>query len=362
MGNKIIPVVKPNMPPFELYTKYLKGIWDRQYLTNNGPLVQELESKLKEYLGVKNCLFVTNGTIALQLAIRALDLKGEIITTPFSFVATTSTIVWENCTPVFVDIDEYTLNIDPNKIEKAITNQTTAILATHVFGNPCHILEIERIASKYNLKVIYDAAHAFGVNYYDKSLLSYGNISTVSFHATKLFSTVEGGAIITNDDELALKISEMRNFGIKDTETFTELGVNAKNSEIHAAFGLSMLPMVKGIISHRNELVNIYDEELRGLDIFKPRIMENTEYNFAYYPIIFPSENILLCTLEVLKTNNIFPRRYFYPSLNKLPYVKNYAVTQAESISNRILCLPLFEGITKEDIKEICELIREVNL
>jgi dTDP-4-amino-4,6-dideoxygalactose transaminase len=234
----MIPVTKPFLPPIDEYKEYIDGIYQRQWLTNNGPLVNELELKLKEHLNVSHLLYLGNGTIAIQIAIKALELKGEIITTPFSYVATTSSIAWENCKPVFVDIDKDTLNIDPSKIEAAINANTSAILATHVYGNPCDIDAIQRIANKHNLKVIYDAAHCFGTKYKGKSVFEYGDVSTTSFHATKLFHTTEGGAVITTNPELLKKMSYLRNFGHDGPEKFECVGINGKNSEFHAAMGL----------------------------------------------------------------------------------------------------------------------------
>lgn len=236
----MIPVTKPFLPKQADFKSYVSSIWARQWLTNNGPLVNELEIKLQQYLALPHLLYVTNGTIALQLAIQALEIKGEVITTPFSFVATTSSIVWQGCKPVFVDIDEETLNIDPDKIEAAITPRTTAILATHVFGNPCDIDAIDRIAKKHNLKVVYDAAHCFGTQYKGKSIFAYGDVSTTSFHATKLFHTIEGGAVFTQNPDILKRMALMRNFGYSGVDTFSELGTNAKNSEFHAAMGLCL--------------------------------------------------------------------------------------------------------------------------
>lgn len=255
----MIPVTKPFMPPFEQYREYLQGIWEREFLTNNGPLVQELELKLKEYLGLKNLLYLSNGTIALQIAIKALGLKGEIITTPFSYVATTSSIVWEGCEPVFVDIDSETLNINPALIEAAITEQTTGILATHVFGNPCDIEAIQAIADKHNLKVIYDAAHCFGTTYKGRSVFEFGDVSTTSFHATKLFHTVEGGAIFAKDEDLNYRMSRMRNFGHAGFEQYDGVGINGKNSEFHAAMGLCNLSHIENILKSRKDQCLLYE-------------------------------------------------------------------------------------------------------
>lgn len=351
-----IYVTKPYLPPLSEYTKYLERIWDKGQLTNNGPLVQEFEGKLKEYLGVKHCYFVSNGTIALQLAIKALGLKGEIITTPFSFVATSSAIIWENCKPVFVDIDKESLNINPDLIEQSITKRTSAILATHVYGNPCNIEHIEMIAKKHNLKVIYDAAHSFGVNYKNKALVDYGDISTLSFHATKLFHSIEGGLVVTDDTELAHRISYMRNFGFKDQESFWGLGINAKNSEFHAAMGLCMLPYMADIIDKRKILSEKYDELIKSkLYIRRPLFQEGTEYNYSYYPILFETEKMLLDSLERLNSKDIYPRRYFHPPLNKLPYLTECKMEVAEHISKVILCLPLYDGLSMADVKEIVE-------
>ena len=286
----MINVTKTYLPPLDDYITYLEGIWQRGQLTNAGPLVLELESRLKEILGVRHLLFLNNGTVALQLAIQALALSGEIITTPFSYVATTASIVWEKCKPVFVDIDSDSLCINPDLIEASITKYTQAILATHVYGNACDISAIEAIAVKHNLKVIYDAAHAFGVSLNDKSLLSYGDVSTVSFHATKLFHTIEGGAVITNNDIIGHRLSYMRNFGHKGPEDFWDVGINGKNSEIHAAMGLCILPHLTEIIASRRELTELYDNLLLNSACRRPVLSSCLVYNYAYYPIIMPSE------------------------------------------------------------------------
>lgn len=358
----MIPVTKSFLPPIEDYVAYLEKIWATSLLTNNGPLLQELEQKLKDYLGVKHLFFVSNGTIALQIAIKALDLHGEIITTPFSYVATTSTIVWEGCQPVFVDIDPNTLCIDPNLIEAAITEKTTAILATHVYGIPCAVEQIEAISRQHGLKVIYDAAHTFGGKYQDKSIVSYGHISTLSFHATKIFHTAEGGAIITDDDTLARRISYMRNFGHKGQEDFWGLGINGKNSEFHAAMGLCVLPHIDVIIANRKKVSAWYDELLHGLNLKKPVIPEHTMYNFAYYPVLFETEAALQAVKAMLNNVDIYPRRYFYPSLNKLPYISQQATALSEHISNRVLCLPLYVDLPFEDVQNIVAEIRNVIL
>ena len=356
----MIPVTKSFLPPIEDYIHYLEQIWDSNQLTNNGPLVQGLEEKLKDYLGVKNLFFVSNGTIALQIAIKALDLHGEIITTPFSYVATTSSIVWEGCQPVFVDIDPHTLCIDPNLIEAAITDQTSAIIATHVFGIPCAVERIKAIAQKHGLKVIYDAAHTFGGKYEGQSIVSYGDISTLSFHATKVFHTVEGGAIITDDDELAHRIGYMRNFGHKGQEDFWGLGINGKNSELHAAMGLSNLPYIDKIITDRRCVSGWYDGILDKSKLPSPQLPDGTDYNFAYYPVIFSNEEDLLRAKDRLNGLNIYPRRYFYPSLSKLPYTKHQSMMFSEHFSSCILCLPLYSDLLQEEVSLIADNIKEV--
>ncbi|MDF0718777.1 DegT/DnrJ/EryC1/StrS family aminotransferase [Kaistella sp. PBT33-4] len=357
----MIPVTKPFLPPQQVYQSYLDGIWKRQWLTNMGPLASDLELRLKETLKVNHLLFVTNGTVALQMAIKALDLKGEIITTPFSFVATTSSIVWEGCKPVFVDIDEQSLNIDANLIEAAITANTSAILATHVYGNPCDVEKIETIAKKHNLKVIYDAAHAFGVEINGKSIFEYGDISTSSLHATKLYHSVEGGLIITKDAALLKKLAYMRNFGFDGPESFAELGLNGKNSEFHAAMGLANLRYIEQISRKRKELTARYDDRLRNLKARRPVWHTASENNHAYYPLVFDSEELMLQTLELLKGHEIFTRRYFYPSLaTSLPYLETQDFVVTDSVSRRVLCLPLYYDLTVEEVDLICRLILRV--
>lgn len=353
----MIPVTRSFLPPIEEYLPYLDQIWESGQLTNNGVLVKELEQKLKDYLDVRHLFFVTNGTIALQIAIKALDLHGEIITTPFSYVATTSSIVWEGCQPVFVDIDPKTLCIDPDLIESAITPETTAILATHVYGIPCDVVKIETIAKKHGIKVIYDAAHAFGVRHFDRSLMTFGDVSTLSFHATKLFHTVEGGAVVTDDDDLAHRISYMRNFGHHGQEDFWGLGINGKNSEFHAAMGLCNLPHVNEIISTRKKLCQMYDELLSGTNLFRPVLPADTVYNYAYYPVVFNSEESLLRVKNQLNDHDIYPRRYFYPTLTDLPYIRNMTTAHAAEISIKVLCLPLYHDLSDSLVEKISRLI-----
>jgi dTDP-4-amino-4,6-dideoxygalactose transaminase len=353
----MIQVTAPFLPPKDEYQKYIDKIWNKNWLTNNGPLLNELELNLKEYLGIKHFLFVNNGTTALQLAIKALDLKGEVITTPFSFIATTSSVVWEGCKPVFADIDPNSFNIDPTKIEACITDQTSAILATHVFGNPCNIEAIETIAQKHQLKVIYDAAHCFGVKYKDKSVLEYGDISTLSFHATKLYHTTEGGGLICNSADLTYRLSQMRNFGFKTAESFDGVGINGKNSEFHAAMGLCNLKYINEILNKRKEQFKYYQQKLQNLDIRYQTIITGTQYNYAYFPIVFASEETLLKAKAELELNWIYPRRYFYPSLSSLEYIQKQDTPISDDISKRILCLPLSHQLTKEDQDFICRIL-----
>jgi dTDP-4-amino-4,6-dideoxygalactose transaminase len=354
----MIPVTKPFLPPKEDYDLLLHGIWKRCLLTNMGPLASELEMKLKSHLGINHILFVTNGTIALQLAIKALELEDEIITTPFTYVATTSSMVWEGCKPVYVDIDSKSLNIDPNKIEAAITDKTTAIIATHVYGNPCDVIAIDKIAKKHNLKVIYDAAHAFGVKVNGKSIFEYGDISTCSTHATKLFHTCEGGFVVTNNKELLKKIAYMRNFGHDGPEAFQGLGINGKNSEFHAAMGLANLKYIDAIHEKRKTLVNRYNENLKHVNIICPSWHKKANNNFAYHAVLFENEEILLKVIQELKNNEIFGRRYFYPSLaNALPYINNQELIITNIISKRIFCLPLYFDLTLTEVDLISRLL-----
>lgn len=359
----MINVTKSFLPSFEEYTRILKGVWDREHLTNNGPLVNELEEKLKDYLGVGNFYYVNNGTIAIQIAIKALGLKGEIITTPFSYVATTSSIVWENAAPVFVDIDPTNFTIDATKIEAAITKNTSAILATHVYGIPCDVEAIEAIAKKYDLKVIYDAAHAFGVKYKGRPLLGFGDISTISFHATKLFHTVEGGGIATNNDALGHHIAYMRNFGHRGQEEFWGVGINGKSSEFHAAMGLCNFPHIASILESRKELSQTYDRFFaeRKVAIHRPVVPDYVDYNYAYYPVVFESEKQLLAVRDNLNAAYIYPRRYFYPALHTLPYLKDRKdLPVASSISCRVLCLPLYYGLPMNVVKQITSIVENL--
>lgn len=352
-----INVTKSFFPPLSEYNTYLERVWRNEWLTNRGELTLELEEKLKNKLKVNNILITNNGTIPIQIALKILGDFGEIITTPFSYIATTSSIVWENCKPIFVDIHPEYLTIDETKIEAAITSNTTAILATHVFGNPCNVDIIEEIAKKHNLYVIYDAAHCFGVFYNNKSIFNYGDLSTCSFHATKIFHTGEGGAIFCNDEILYNKIYYSHNFGHDGPINFHGLGINAKISELQSAMGLAVFEHIDEIFDERKKIVNIYNSLLNFDKLKKIKIRENTVWNYSYYPIIFKKEEDLLISVKKLNDNNIFPRRYFYPSLNTINYIKGQSMPISESISSRILCLPLYKDLSEEEVKLIVRII-----
>ncbi len=353
----MILVTKTFFPPIEEYHFQTKRIWANKWLTNRGELVLELEQKLKTYLEVENIIITNNGTIPIQIALKLFGKGGEIITTPFSYVATTSAIIWENCTPIFVDIDPEYLTIDEAKIEAKITDKTTAILATHVFGNPCNIEKIAAIAKKHNLKVIYDAAHCFGVTYNNRSVFNYGDVSTCSFHATKLFHTGEGGAMFSNEIEINNQLFYSHNFGHNGPLDFHGLGINAKISELQAAMGLAIFPHFNTIVSERKKVVDFYNSALDFSKIKTLKIRKNTQWNYSYYPVIFESEEVLLKVQSALNKDNIIPRRYFYPSLNTIPFVGGNSMPISESISSRILCLPLYVGLEPYTLKTISEII-----
>ena len=356
----MIPVTKSFLPPIDEYMAQVQRAYDNEWLTNRGELVQELETKLKSYLRLEESkiLITNNGTIPLQIALKLLGKGGEIITTPFSYVATTAAIVWENCTPVFVDIHPDYLTIDETKIEAAITDKTTCILATHVFGNPCNIEEIERIAIKHKLKVIYDAAHCFGVKYKGKSIFEYGDISTCSFHATKLFHTGEGGALFTKDADLFHQCFYTHNFGHDGPLSFHGLGINGKISELQAAMGLAVLPYMNEIKIGREKVVNIYHNLLVKLPIKTLHIRNETVWNYSYFPVLFENEETLLKVESQLKNNDILARRYFYPSLNQLNYLSPKHAPLAENVSKKILCLPLYFNLESSEIEKIVSILK----
>ena len=356
----MIPVTKPFLPPIEEYQELVQGIFDRNWLTNDGPLVRDLESKLSGRLNVPT-LFVSNGTIAIQLAIKALGLKGKIITTPFSYVATSSSIVWEGCEPVYVDIEESGYNIDPEKIEAAITPEVTGIIATHCFGTPCDVEAIQIIADRHGLKVIYDAAHAFGTTVNGRSIFEFGDVSTCSMHATKLFHTVEGGSVSCRDEEVFRRISLMRNFGHNGPDQFDGVGINGKNSEIHAAMGIANWKYIEDILAQRRKIAQGYEEVLKNSNFLLPPI-KNSEWNCSYYPVIFESEQQCLEVKGRLEQAKVFPRRYFYPSLNQINNWGTDNCPNSDSIASRILCLPVFHSLTSTEINTIGALLNKVLL
>jgi dTDP-4-amino-4,6-dideoxygalactose transaminase len=356
--DKMIPVTKPFLPPIEEYMAQVQRAYNNEWLTNRGELVLELENKIQDYLGSKSKpIALNNGTIPLQIAIKLLGGGGEIITTPFSYVATTSTIVWEGCTPVFVDIDPVYWTIDETKIEEAITDKTTCILATHVFGNPCNVEEIKRIAKNHNLYVIYDAAHCFGVKYKGKSIFDWGDISTCSFHATKIFHTGEGGAAFVNNEELYDKVFYSHNFGHNGPTDFQGVGINGKMSELQAAMGLAVLPYLENIFSKKkDDYINYYNQLKERYHFMNVR--ENTEWNYSYIQILLESEKRVEILQEKLKTEKISVRRYFYPSLNTLKYVERNTCQIAEDISERIMTLPGFYNLDNSVINRIINRIQ----
>lgn len=344
----------------EEYDNLLKGIWDRNWLTNDGPMVRQLESRLADELNVDDVIFVANGTIALQIAMKAMGLSGEVITTPFSYVATTSSIFWENMKPVFVDIDPETLTMDPAHIDEKITRETSAIVATHVFGNPCDVRAIQDVATRNSLNVIYDAAHAYGSRFDGKSVMRYGDVTCISFHATKLFHTVEGGAIITSDADLAYRCRKMRNFGHDGPMRFDGVGINGKNSEFHAAMGLVNLNYIDQVMSRRKAQVDQYRDLLKNAPVVFPQPHTLAENNAAYCAVIFPTENDLLKVESALSGQGIGSRRYFNPSLNTLEYLEPQSCPISEDLCQRVLCLPVYHELTREEISEICQIANTV--
>lgn len=352
-----IYVTQPTLAPLNEVTEIMQKIWDSGIMTHNGPLVQQFEKEAQAFLGCSNLVACTNGTIALQMAIRALGLKGEIITTPFTFIATISSIMWEHCTPVFVDIDPETLNIDPEKIEEKITCHTVAIMPVHVFGNACEIDKINEIAKAHNLKVIYDAAHAVGVKYKGKCILDYGDISATSFHATKMLNTAEGGGVVTSNKELDEKLRRIRFFGFENHADIVEDGFNGKMTEVHAALGLANLKYLQNALDDRKKKYNIYKTELsKKASLSFQKI--TYDCNYSYFPLIFDTEKSLLVAAASLNAEGIFPRRYFYPSVNTfnklVPYVK---MPISEDIASRILCLPLYYTLSERDMERIIKIL-----
>lgn len=370
MSNQpIVNVTQPFLPPLEQFIPYLEQIWERRLLTNSGPFHQELEQELTRYLGVDHLSLVSNGTIALVIALQALRVTGEVITTPYSFVATAHSLLWNNITPVFVDIDPGTYNIDPAKIEAAITPRTSAILAVHCYGNPCAVERIEKIADIYGLKVIYDAAHAFGIEYQGTSLLRHGHMSTLSFHATKVFNTFEGGAIISPDAKTKKRIDYLKNFGFADEVTIVAPGINGKMNEVQSAFGLVQLGHINSVLEKRQAVDAYYRnglEDIPGIRILD--IPPGTKPNYSYFPILVgPEYSLSRDELYArLRENNILSRRYFYPLISDMPMYRGLPsaarsnLPVAERMANEVLCLPIHYEVTPEIQDRVIDLIRKL--
>jgi len=367
MNKKDLFVTQPFLPPLEEFMPYLEGIWDRKVLTNNGPLHQELEAALCDYLGVPEIALFNNGTIALLTALQSLDLKGEIITTPYSFVATSHSLLWNGSAPVFVDIDPTTYNIDPLKVEAAITANTRAIVAVHCYGNPCDHDALEALANRYSLKIIYDAAHAFGVKDQSGSILNHGDLAAVSFHATKVFNTFEGGAIVCADKETKQRINNLKNFGIVNEVSVVDPGINGKMSEINAAFGLLQLKYADQIFEQRQSVDKRYRLGFADLDsIVLPPQLDGVTSNYSYFPIIvtdaYPLKRDEL--YEHLKQHGVYSRRYFYPLIttfpmyHSLPSANPVNLPVAHHVADRILCLPIYPSMTDADITRVIELVK----
>lgn len=369
MSIKPIPVTQPYLPSLEEFIPYLEQIWDNRWLTNNGPFHQQLETALCEYLGIDHIALFTNGTIALITALQALRITGEVITTPYSFVATSHSLLWNGLKPVFTDIDPHTFNLDPGKIEAAITPQTTAIMPVHCYANPCNVETIQKIADNYGLRVIYDAAHAFGVNYKGHSLLKHGDLSVLSFHATKVFNTFEGGAIVCPDAKTKQRIDYLKNFGFADEVTVTAPGINGKMSEINAAFGLLQLKHIDYAIAQREMLDKNYREALEDVKgIAIPSLSADATSNYSYFPVLIEQDYPLTRDelYQKLKENGVLSRRYFYPLISDMPMYRGIAsatatnLPQAKAIAEKVLCLPIFSELTIEKQAKIIELLREV--
>lgn len=368
MSDKPIYVTQPHLPPLEEFIPYLQQIWDNKILTNGGPMHQQLEAALSDYLGVEHVALFNNGTIALLTALQALRVTGEVITTPYSFVATAHSLLWNGIKPVFADIDPHTLNLDPAKIEAAITPQTTAIMPVHCYGNPCEVEAIQKIADNYNLRVIYDAAHAFGVEDAGGSILRHGDLSVLSFHATKVFNTFEGGAIICPDAKTKKRIDQLKNFGFVDEVTVVAPGINGKMSEINAAFGLLQLKHIDHALQRRREIDRYYRQELQ--DVPGIRVVDGTGQttaNYSYFPILVDSDYPLSRDglYQKLKDNNIFGRRYFYPLISEFPMYRGMNSAERNNlpvsvkIAEKVICLPIYSNLENHDAARVVNLIVE---
>ncbi len=363
---KNIYVTRPYLPPLSEFITYLEQIWESKWLTNNGPFHEKLEKRLADYLGVEHLALFANGTLALVTALQALRITGEVITTPFSFVATAHSLLWNGIKPVFVDINPETFNLDPKKIEAAITPHTTAILPVHVYGKPCDVEEIQKIADTYGLKVIYDAAHAFGVNYKGESILKHGDLSTLSFHATKVFTTFEGGAIVCPDAKTKKRIDDLKNFGYADEVTVVAPGINAKMNEFQAALGLLQLKHIDKAIDRRCEIDKQYRKELSSIPGILPLPLPvDSKYNYAYFPILIKKEYPLLRDElnEKLRQHGIYARRYFYPLISEFPMYRGLPsaaqlnLPVAQKVASEVLCLPIYPDLQLDIVQKLCDLL-----
>ena len=363
-----INVTKPDIPEIEDYIKYLKEIWKNEWLTNDGEFLRLFEIKLKEHLKLRNVIVVSNGTLAIHMALKALNIKGDVITTPFTFSATTNALIWEGLNPVFADIDSETFNIYPSDVEKKITDETSAILAVHVYGNPCYVEELQEISIENDIKLIYDSAHSFGVEYKKKSVLNYGDISTLSFHATKVFNTVEGGAITAQDEKILEKLKLLRNHGIKSEEEVLLPGTNAKMNEFQAAMGLCNIKIIENKLKQRKELYDHYKENLASFDYIKFQKLIASKYNYSYMPVCFENIKVRDKIYSELIKDNIYSRKYFYPLTVNYDYfkqrgqnlVQKYDLKVASDISDRVLCLPLYPDLGENVVDKITNRIKEL--
>lgn len=367
--DKLIPVTQPYLPPLEEFAPYLEAIWESKTVTNGGKFHAQLERELCEYLGVEFLSLFSNGTLALITALQAMKITGEVITTPFSFVATTHALHWNGIRPVFVDIDPITMNLDPKKVEAAITPQTTAILPVHVYGSPCDVEELERIADTYGLRVLYDAAHAFGVRKNGRSVLEFGDMSVLSFHGTKIFNTFEGGAIISRDAKMKRRIDHLKNFGFVDEVTVVAPGINGKMNEVQAAFGLLQLQHMERIQTGRARVDERYRAALNGIEgLLMPTTPAGCTRNHSYFPIRvtrnFPIGRDAL--YNELRANNIAARRYFYPLISEFPTYRGLPsagrsnLPVATEIAEQVLCLPIFPALTPEEQDRIIGIVTAV--
>ena len=367
-SEKPIYVTQPYLPPLEEYTEYLKKIWETKWLTNNGEFHKELENELAEYLGIEYISLFANGTIALIVALQALRITGEVITTPYSFVATAHALWWNGVTPVFADISVPGCNLDPEKIEAAITPKTTAILPVHVYGNPADVGKIEEIANAHGLKVIYDAAHAFGVKIHERSVLNFGDLSILSFHATKPFNTFEGGAIVSHNPEMKKRIDFLKNFGFKNEISVIGPGINGKMNELQAAFGLLQLKKYEGQLTKRRKIAETYREQLgntAGVTFLED--IAGITHNYAYFPVFIEEDYPLSrdALYEKLKKHNIFGRRYFYPLITHFPVYRGISSADpenlpvAEKVARQVICLPIYSDLTLDDVMRITAVIND---